>query len=70
MTFTQGTSPDHLALMAGGAYASGPAGLNIFAFFKSCCQKVCPPISLNLGAEILFFGTLTDLSTHSATESY
>lgn len=29
----QGTLPDYLVLVASGAYASGPSGLYIFAYF-------------------------------------
>ena len=47
----QGVPPDGLALGASGAYACGPTGLYIFAFFKSCCLRLWLPNRLNLGAD-------------------
>lgn len=37
MTATQGKPPDCRVLVTSGAYDCGPTGLDIFAYFKSCC---------------------------------
>lgn len=43
--------PDHLAVEANRVYNRSPTGMFTFAYFKSCCLRVWPPISLNFGAD-------------------
>lgn len=66
----QGITPDHLTLVASGAHSCSSTGLCIFVYFKNCYLRVWLPASMNLGTEILFFGTLTCLGPFSTTGSY
>ena len=58
----QGITPAHLTLVASGAHSCSSTGLCIFVYFKNCYLRVWLPASMNLGTEILFFGTLTFLA--------
>lgn len=68
-TATGETLPNNLALVANAVYAWGLIELHIVDF-KSWCLRAWLPISLNLGAKILPFETLTSLGIFPAAWSH
>lgn len=66
----QGIPPQCLVLVTSGAYACSTSGLLYLHIFESCCLRLGLLMSLNLGAEILLFGTLKGRGTSSTTGRY